>query len=246
MEPANKILTKKTAKQKHKSVAVPTRIVHPLTGEARILMDHHDRLRFVLGLIKRWGFPSRKESFSSEQSKTVRQLAKELFSGTQEPEIIVASDFQLIVATAGAVVTPAIQFRWGLAIDQGSWAQVFDEVKVLIGEFEVYPIASAMTSLMVFCIDYDDAAVLASSSAALAYDTREVFNFISGGTVVHALPQSRAVLPIKPQGIPDKQWIDTSDTTTVVAYLKGYGTGSASASVFNSYFLMKVKFRQVN
>jgi hypothetical protein len=235
-------------KKKRGGLRLPTRIVHPLTGEARVLMDHHDRLRFVMLLMKNWNFPRRREQFSIEQLKTVRQLTRELFGGTQEPNINIASDFQLIVATAGAVVTPAIAFKWGLAIDQASWALVFDEVKVEVGMFTVYPIfAGAMTSIMVFCIDYDEAAVLASSAAALAYDTREVFNFhlIAGGASV-ALPQSRAILNVHPQGIPDKQWIDTSDTTTAVAYLKGYGTATASATVFSTYFLMKVKFRQVN
>jgi len=235
------------ATKKKRPARVPTRIVRPLTGESRMLMDNHDRLRFVMGLIKRWGFPSLKKNFNSEQLKTVRQLTRELFGNTQEPEITLSSDFTLIVATAGAVVAPAVAFKWGSTNDQGSWAQVFDEVKVIIGLFEVYPVSEAMTSLMVFCIDYDDAAVLASSAAALSYDTRQVFNNIgTTATLISCLPTSRSTLQVFPQGIPDKQWIDTSDTTTVVAYLKGYGTATASASVFNTYFLMKVKFRQVN
>jgi hypothetical protein len=242
----------KNADKKKKARAtalVPTRTVHPLTGEARLLMDNHDRLRFVKSLIKQWCFPSQKTQFSVEQLKTVRQMSRELFGKTQEPTILMASDFNLIVATAGGLVQPAAAFYWGGVIDQGSWALVFDEVKVLKGQFEVYPLGStALTAPIVFCIDYDDNAALASSAAALAYDTREVFNLVPTTLVGPSvfLPQSRAILPVRPQGIPDKQWIDTADTTTVVAYLKGYGTSSASASVFRQYFLMGVKFRQVN
>jgi hypothetical protein len=225
------------------SVFTPTRVVHPLTGGSRMLMDHNDRLRFIMSLIKAWSFPRLKQHFSSEQLKTVRTLAREIFGGVQMPVINVASDFTLIVGVAG-VIAPAVSYKWGSAIDQGSWAQVFDEVKVGIGKFIVYPqLEDANTSLTVFCIDYDDAAVLASSAAALAYDSRQVLNNKTG---VSPLPNSHALLPVTPLGIPDKSWIDTTDTTTVVAYLKGYGLTTTTAVTFSTYFLMKVKFRQVN
>jgi hypothetical protein len=224
-------------------VRIPTRIVHPLTGDSRVLMDHHDRLRFVMGLMKSWKFPFRKDQFSSEQLKTVRSLTREIFGGIQMPVIDVASDIALIVGVAG-VIAPAVEYKWGSAIDQGSWAQVFDEVKVGVGKFMIYPIfTDAATDLTIFCIDYDNATALASSAAALAYDTREVYN---NESVASPLPNSRAILPVFPLGIPDKSWIDTTDTTTVVAYLKGYGTTTTTAATFRTYFLMKVKFRQVN
>ncbi len=222
----------------------PQKVVHPSTFEAKILMTHKDRLNFILDVARGRGI-NLKGTISAENRKFLRSIARTVFGGTQEPVIRVASDFTTLTTGAGGTLATATSYYWGGAIDNANWALVFDEVKVLSGMFEIWPAANpAVAAICVFVIDYDNNTVLASNAAALAYDTRYV---IEGNDPGQRRPRDHGKIFVIPQGIPDKQWIDTTDTSTVSAYLKTFSdTAAMSTQLFRVFFEMEVKFRQVD
>jgi hypothetical protein len=222
----------------------PIKIVHPTSLSHVVLMTHKDRLNFILSFAKLKGGVSRSSETNTETRNLLRRLAREVFGGTQEPVVRVRGTLtQLLTNAGGTAFTPAMTYNWGTAIDQASWAQCFDEVKVLSGDFKIYPLTVTEIGFIIFCVDYDNATVLASQDAALAYDTYQIWN----QEVIYNNSKHHLRVPVVPQGIPDKSWIDTTDTTTVSAYLKGYAAAGVMATPwFDAFFEMEVKFRQIN
>ncbi len=217
----------------------PITVVHPDNLSRRVLMSHQHRLGFILEIARSKGIKLNNPTV--EQRLFVRRLSKEVFGGTQEPVITVRSPFNALTTAAGGNLATVVSYYWGGAIDQSNWAAVFDEVKVLTGYFEIWP-ESSFTARVVFVIDYDDSTALGSYTAALAYDTHIVYN--PCGTI---RPRDHCRLSVVPKGIPDKQWLDTGDTTTVSAYLKCWSTDAAMTTKrYDATFTMEVKFRQVD
>jgi hypothetical protein len=219
----------------------PRIIVHPVSLEQRVLMTDHEKIRFIMSMVKPTTGLFKNSPPSMEMKAVIRRMAREVF-GTQEPVIRVRGALVNQTGSGGAYV-PVVSYYWGGVIDQASWAAVFDEVKVLDGVVNILPIEDAATNLVFWAVDYDNATALGSEDAALAYDTHQIWN----GLTIYWRPRDHIRMAIHPQGIPDKSWIDTTDTTTVSAYVKGYATTSAMSIVwFRTYFEMNVKFRQVN
>ncbi len=221
----------------------PQSVVHPDTLARRTLMSFTDRLNFVLDLVKSKGL--RLQALSDEQRVFLRRIASEVFGGVQEPRVQVRSTFGTLTTAAGGNLATVTSYNWGSVIDQSSWAAVWAEVKVLNGHFEVWPIINNVHAIAIFAVDYSSSTALGSYNAALAYDAHEVYN--PGGSTAGSLrPRDHAILHVVPQGIPDKQWIATSDTTTTPAYLKVWSTNAnMNTDLYKVFFVMDVKFRQV-
>jgi len=182
-----------------------------------------------------------------------RELTRFIF-GTQEPELKLRMTIASLDTGVGATVDASIPLGWVDVLDRGSWAAVFDEVKLLHGAVAYWPNGTAPTNsnqydlLGVAAIDYDDATLPGTFDALNAYDTARWCYLIIpfSGARSHV---SEPVWHWRNQGIPDLQWINTTDTITICAWWKCKskgGNGFISASIGYVERDVFVRFRQVS
>jgi hypothetical protein len=242
--PFRKIKNAKSPSSKKIQSQAIVHVSHPMTRKMSTLSTHYDRIGFIKSVLKDMNVPLIKERLTSDQLLFVRKLAREIFNGTQQPRVTVRS-IAITLSSSSSTLASITSYNWGSAINQSDWALVFDEVKVLDGHFEIYRATTGIFGYCVWCIDYNSSAALASYSDALAYDTH--LASFSGTTSEGVLLRDRLHLPVHPRGQPDLQWLATSDTTTVSAYLKAFSSQcTTTVVVANCFFQMAVEFRQVN
>jgi hypothetical protein len=168
--------------------------------------------------------------------------------GTQQPIIRCRTGLSNLTTTAGSVLQTVIQMDSSGVSGWSSFAALFDEYRVrkailhvlpgFMGDISVIGTGTGNTQFVRMVVDYDDATAIASSTAAMLYDTGIDFPMGSHSPKVHKLIAL-------PEGQPDLAWVTTA-TPSVPFWFKFYNltTGmAASVNVGIAYIEVELEFR---
>lgn len=164
--------------------------------------------------------------------------------GTQEPTLWLTTGLTDLVSSGAGAIAWVVACDASGIVDWSDFVAIFDEIK--IHEVEICVCNSYIGSTtgvpVVACVvDYDNATAIASANVALAYDTKKIMYL---GTNISKTQKNLAQY----QGMPDKEWQDTSSLSTL-AWFKFFLLGGApgvSVTYAFCYLRFKVTFRQVN
>lgn len=182
---------------------------------------------------------------SDKKLKLVRDMIPTIL-GVQQWGMKIRTGFTSLTTTATPNLVQVVNMDVTGASIWTSLANIADEYRVKRATLHVIPqysrfgaAATALSAMpIIVVVDYDDSTALASSSAAITYDSSKLFSY--GSEVVHKITAH-------PLGQPDMAWVTTA-TPVVPFWFKFWSVSTLipnNAAIGFCYIEMDLEFRQV-
>jgi hypothetical protein len=187
-----------------------------------------DRGLVVQGLLKdtkRDGFPA------SMLKKQIPYLLPSFMKKSQVMEIRLTANFTTVSTVSATDFAPSVTVQGNLFNNTTELSTVFDEYRVVRGELIYFPTTNytsagstwaSVTGFCVAAIDYANATVFSSISAAWASDNKQAFYLVNhiGNTLVTHPTKGSASWPLLFEELPDQFWIAAVTLNTAFCYWK--------------------------